>query len=207
VLLGFRRVSASPTPGAPANALSRRQLVRRGLVGGLVLFFGGTLPIALRSGIARRPPRRPLAALTPTEHAVFAAVAARIVPGDPERAGARGDGSARWPEAAELEVAEKVDGVLATLHPRAAADFRRLLHVFENGVTGLVTIGVPVTFTRCAPETQDRRLEAWRHSRIALFRSGYQAMKRLALAVYHAAPETYALVGYPGPPVVPQVPS
>ena len=59
-------------------------------------------------------------------------------------------------------------------------------------------------FTRLSPAEQDARLEAWRRSRVALLRSGYQALKRLAHATYYSSPEVYAQVGYPGPPVVPQ---
>ena len=66
--------------------------------------------------------------------------------------------------------------------------------------------GAPTPFSRCTPAEQDARLEAWRRSRFALLRSGYQAVKRLADAAYYSSPEIYALVGYPGPPLVPQLP-
>ena len=39
-------------------------------------------------------------------------------------------------------------------------------------------------FTRGSAADQDARLEAWRRSRFALLRSGYQAIKRLAHAAY-----------------------
>jgi hypothetical protein len=77
------------------------------------------------------------------------------------------------------------------------------LNLFENALTGLAALGKPRTFTRSPPAEQDARLEAWRHSRVALFRSGYQAMKRLAHASYYSSPEVYARLGYPGPPTVP----
>ena len=38
-------------------------------------------------------------------------------------------------------------------------------------------------------------------SRLAVRRTGYQALKRLACAMYYASPEVYGSVGYPGPPV------
>jgi len=62
-------------------------------------------------------------------------------------------------------------------------------------------------FTRLEADEMDARLNAWRTSRLALLRSGYQALKRLAQATYYSSPEVYPLVGYPGPPVVPQVPA
>lgn len=180
--------------------MSRRSLLKKGALGGAILFVGGSLSIALRPGLALRRPRGPLRVLTAPEYAIFAAVAARLVPGD----GAEGAG---WPAAEAVHATEKLDALLARLHPRVAREFRQLLHVFENGLTGLVSAGTATPFTRSSPAEQDRRLESWRRSRVALFRSGYQAMKRLAHALYYASPETYARVGYPGPPVVPQVPA
>jgi hypothetical protein len=141
-------------------------------------------------------------------------VAARVCPRQPEATGGpsshpSGPSSAAlaWPSPDTQDGAGKVDQLLADLHPQAGAEFRKLLHVFENGLNGLFSVGQPATFTAASPEDQDRRLEAWRHSRVALFRGGYQAMKRLAHAAYYSSPETYALVAYPGPPGVPEIPS
>ena len=47
---------------------------------------------------------------------------------------------------------------------------------------------------------QDRHLRSWQSSRLAIRRTGFQAMKRLTCAIYFASPETYASVGYGGPP-------
>ena len=71
---------------------------------------------------------------------------------------------------------------------------------------GTFTAASPRPFTRASAAEQDARLEAWRRSRLAILRSGYQALKRLSDAVYYSSPEVYALIGYPGPPSVPQPP-
>jgi hypothetical protein len=186
--------SPPPAPGFP-----RRRFLKRGLLGGALLFVGGAVPLALRSTRMGSPPRRPLKLFTVEEHAIFAAVAARLVPG----AGA----GPRWPTAEAVDCAGKVDTLMSRVHPEVGAEFRKLLHLFENGLFGLVTGGSPTPFTRLDAAGQEARLEAWRHSRLSLLRSGYQALKRLAEASYYSSPEIYALVGYPGPPVVPQVPS
>ena len=181
------------------SSTPRRGFLKKGLLGGALLFFGGGLPIALRStrrGAASRPS---LELLTPDEHAVMAAIAARIVPGD-------GAGPA-WPSAEALDCAGKIDALMAQTHPRVGAEFRQLLNLFENGLTGLLTTLRPTPFTRCAPDQQDACLESWRHSRVALLRSGYQALKRLSQATYYSSPEVYARVGYPGPPAVPKGPA
>lgn len=176
------------------GGIPRRGFLKKGILGGALLLVGGALPLALRSGRPGPSPRRPLVLLTPAEHGTFAAIAARIVPGD-------GAGPS-WPTADALDCAGKVDALMALAHPRVGAEFRQLLHLFENGLGGLLTNLQPAPFTRCAPAEQDARLQAWRYSRLALLRSGYQALKRLSQAAYYSSPETYALVGYPGPPEV-----
>ena len=184
-------------PASSDSLLSRRGLLKTGVVGATLLAVGGPLFLLSRSGRSPRGARHALLALTPYEHEIFSTAAARLVPGD---------GALDWPSAEALEVAGKVDALIARLHPRAIKELRQLLHVFESALTGLVSIGAPRTFTRSSPEEQDRRLDAWRRSRVALFRSGYQAMKRLSHAIYYSSPETYARVGYPGPPAVAEVP-
>lgn len=176
----------------------RRRFLKRGLLGGALLLVAGALPIALRSGPMSAKPRRALLLLSPEEYAVFAAVAARIVPGD-------GAGPA-WPSAEAVDCAGKADQLMAREHPTVGAEFRQLLHLFENGLTGLFTNLRPTPFTACTPRQQDARLDAWSHSRIALLRSGYQALKRLSQATYYSSPELYGRLGYPGPPEVPSLP-
>jgi hypothetical protein len=178
---------------------TRRSILKKGIVGGVILLLGGAVPILLRPTRILRRPNRPLRILTAKEHAIFAAAAARICPREPTSTG--------WPSADSVDCAGKVDLVMAELHPKAAAELRKLLHVFESGMTGLLSIASPTTFTGATDADQDRRLESWRRSRVALFRSGYQAMKRLAFATYYSSPETYAHVGYPGPPAIPRGPS
>jgi hypothetical protein len=184
--------------GAPRSP-SRRRLLKRGVLGGALLLTGGALPLALRRTLVRTKPRRPLLLLSEDEHAIFAAVAARLAPGD--------SAGPSWPTAEALDCAGKVDALMATVHPEVGAEFRQLLRLFESALFGLALTGSPTPFSRLPPAAQDARLESWRHSRIALLRSGYQAMKRLAHATYYSSPEIYALVGYPGPPEVPRGPA
>ena len=176
----------------------RRRFLKRGLFGGALLVFGGALPFVFRTTRRGPPPRGPLRLLSADEHAVLAAVAARIVPGD--------GADARWPPAEALDCAGKVDVLMATVHPDVGHDFRRLLHLCESSFVGALIAGSPRPFTRAPPAEQDARLEAWRRSRLAILRSGYQALKRLCDAVYYSSPEIYPLIGYPGPPSVPQPP-
>ncbi len=166
-------------------------------MGGALLIAAGAAPFAFRSTRLRQP-RSPLRLLSAAEYSVLAAIAARIVPGN--------GAGARWPSAETLDCAGKIDALMARVHPDVGRDFRRLLRLIESGLAGALLTGSPRPFTRATPAEQDARLESWRTSRLAILRSGYQAVKRLSHATYYASPETYPLVGYPGPPDVPQPP-
>ncbi len=192
------REASGQVSSREASRIDRRRFLQRGLVGGGLLIVAGALPFAVRS-TRRWPPHAPLRLLSADEYAVFAAAAARLVPGD-------GAGP-RWPSADALDCAGKVDALMATVHPDIGHDFRRLLRLFESGLLGAAIAGSPRPFSRARAADQDARLEAWRRSRFQLLRSGYQAIKRLAHATYYSSPEVYALVGYPGPPVVPNLPN
>jgi Gluconate 2-dehydrogenase subunit 3 len=188
---------SSADSGQQVDRPGRRQFLRRGLIGGGLLVVAGVVPFAFRSTRMRHP-HGPLRLLSPAEYAVLAAAVARIVPGD--------SAGPAWPTAEALDCAGKIDALLARVHPDMGNDFRRLLRLLESSAFGALQAGSPRPFTRAAPAEQDARLEGWRTSRLDLLRSGYEALKRLAHASYYASPETYALVGYPGPPQVPQPP-
>jgi hypothetical protein len=173
----------------------RRGFLKKGLLGGALLVVGGVTGLALRSTRLGKPARAPLRLLSPAQHAVLAAIAARVVPGD--------GAPATWPSAEAVDCAGKIDGLLALAHPSVGDEFKLLLGLFENGLAGLFIHTSPTPFTRLSPAEQDARLEAWRRSRLVLLRSGYQALVRLVHATYFSSPEVYPLVGYPGPPGVP----
>ncbi|HEY0711844.1 MAG TPA: hypothetical protein VGF45_04165 [Polyangia bacterium] len=176
-------------------AFTRRALFRKGLLGGALLAIGGTGVVALRGTRLGPEPKSALKLFSREEHSIFAAIAARIVPGD--------GAPANWPRAQDLDCAGKADAVLARVHPEVGSEFGQLLRLFENGVSGLLLGKRPAPFTTLDAAGQDARLEAWRTSRVALLRTGYQAFARLAQATYYSAPEVHGLVGYPGPPEVP----
>jgi hypothetical protein len=179
--------------------LNRRKFLKRGLVGGGLLALAGTLPFAFRTTAPGPRPRRELRLLTLDEYTVLAAVAARMAPGT--------GAAPAWPSAQAVDCAGKIDALLATVHPDVGSDFRRLLRLFESSFLGTFVAASPRPFTRATPAEQDARIEAWRRSRLTVLRSGYQALKRLTHAAYYSSPEVYARIGYPGPPVVPQVPA
>ncbi|MDG6909550.1 MAG: GMC family oxidoreductase N-terminal domain-containing protein [Nitrososphaerota archaeon] len=102
-----------------------------------------------------------------------------------------------------------VDSLLAeavehSLQPGNARDFRRVLSAVESPLYNLILTGRPVRFTSLGTEAREKYLEAWRDSPIALKRSAFQALKRLALFLAYASMgpngsnPNWDAIGYPG---------
>jgi hypothetical protein len=99
-----------------------------------------------------------------------------------------------------VDVAGKADAFLAPLDAASASDLKQLLALLDNALFSLLGGGPPRPFTRMSAAEQDRHLLSWSRSRLAIKRTGFQALKRLAGAIYFGSPATWASVGYPGPP-------
>jgi hypothetical protein len=196
----------------------RRSLLKKTLGGAALLAAAGAVPVALRRTRLRPlPAGRALQFLTPAEYSILAAVAERIVaaavpealaadppggaPGLPEELARATAAQPPGPTAAEVRVAEKLDAFLAPLPEADGKEFKQLLALFDNALFALLGGGPPTPFTQMSAEQQDSHLARWARSRLAVQRSGYQAMKRLCATTYFASPEVYDSVGYPGPPV------
>lgn len=182
---------------------TRRGFLKKTLGGAALLAAAGVVPLALRK-TQLRAPRGPLQFFTPAEYSVFAAVAERVLAGGTadvprELAGVLAARPAA-PSPAELDVAGKADAFLAPIDATSAKELKQLLALFDNALFSAVTGGPARPFTRMSPAEQDAHLERWATSRMAVRRTGFQALKRLSAAVYYGSPETYASVGYPGPP-------
>ncbi len=167
--------------------LTRRDIARYGLAGALLVGFGG-VGLALR-GTVPREPRRALQVLTLREYAILAAIADRVAPAN-----------GLFPAASAIEVPERIDDLLASSDPALAVDFGRVLALVENALPGLIFDGRTSTFSACDPEAQDRILAGWRESRLPARRMLYKGLVGLISGTYYSSPETWAAVGYPGPP-------
>jgi hypothetical protein len=99
-----------------------------------------------------------------------------------------------------VDVAGKADAFLAPVDAASAKELKQLLLLFDNALFSVATGGPPRPFTRMSPQEQDAHIDRWATSRMAVRRTGFQALKRLTAAMYYAEPSTYASVGYPGPP-------
>ena len=168
---------------------TRRGFLRWGVAGTALLVAGGGA-LALRRTRLRKLPDG-LGSLDPAEYSVLAACAGRIIRVEP---GAATDD--------DVDVAGRVDGVLTRAAPGVVADYKRLLALLENPFVCLLSCGAPGPFTALSDTARDRMLASWQSSRVAVLRTGFQALKRLISAAHYASPATHAGIGYPGPPEI-----
>ena len=196
---------------------SRRGLIQKTLGGALLLGAAGLVPVALRGTRVSLRPGAVLRFFTPAEASIFAAIAARVLAeAVPAALGAERPGGAatvpepvasaiaalpRAPSPAELDLVGKADAFFAPFDAEAAGEVKQLLALFDSALFSLLGGGPPAPFTAQSPEQQDRQLARWANSRVAVMRSGYQALKRISCALYFGAPELAASLGYPGPPI------
>jgi hypothetical protein len=174
----------------PGEKEGRRGFLKKGLFGAVLLAAaGGGGWLATRRTRPRPPARKPLRVFDAAQATVLAAFAERMVP---DHAG--------FPRPADVDAVWRADEIAAMAHPASQKELGQVLALLESAAFGLLDWS-PRLFTECGAPEQDRRLRAWATSRIAVRRTGYRALKQLVAAAYYSSPETWAAVGYPGPPV------
>jgi hypothetical protein len=162
--------------------IDRRSILKYGLIGAAVLATGG-VALTLQPTVLRAP-KAPLECFDDVEYAILWALVSRLAP----------------PDADALDIAGKLDKTFAAADLGTQAEFKQVLRLIENGLPGLFLDGRPRPFSAASPDVQDTTLERWRTSRISVRRTAFKAINQLIGAAYYASPETYAAVGYPGPP-------
>lgn len=178
-----------PSSGDAMRAFSRRALLRGGL-GGVALLGLGSLGLSLQPTRRGAAPSEPLRALTPDEHAVLEAVAARVCPAP----------APDVPGPAALAVALQADRMFEHAHPEALDGLKTALKLLESPLVGALTLGHVRPFTQLEPAQQDAVLLAWRDSSVAVRRSVFRALSALVASLYYGDRRTWPGVGYPGPP-------
>jgi len=164
--------------------MNRRTFLRRGMAGGAVLILGaGGLAAIPTKDVAT--PTRALVVLSKRSFQVLVAFATRVLP---------------WGSDA-VKVVHGVDDMLRCAPSEAHRDFNDLLGLFENALPGLIFDGRVLPFTRLSPAAQDAVLRHWRDSRVEVRRTGYQALRRICLAVAYTDEALWPPIGYTARPV------
>jgi hypothetical protein len=180
---------ASPPPSQPSSQPTRRGFLKKGLAGGALLALGGAGFLASRGTRMAPPPKEPLQVLDATGYAIVHALCERLVSPRPGT-----------PTVDQVNTAYNVDAILTHAGADVRKEVKQLLGLFENGLAGFLFGGRTHPFTQLSPEEQDEVLREWRDSRLMVRRTGYQALRSLALAAYYSSELSWPAVGYPGPP-------
>ncbi len=163
------------------ESFGRREFLRQG-GGGLMLALGGVLPGCNRTGGSQDGG----GAFSDSARLTLRAICERLLPG-----------GGRTPGASAFDVAGKIEDLVSELGPRAATDFRSLLSLFEW--SPVLFEARPGRFSTLSPDTQTEVIRGWATSRLGFRRTGFVAIKRVAMSVYYAQEASWPAIGFPGP--------
>jgi choline dehydrogenase-like flavoprotein len=112
--------------------------------------------------------------------------------------------------ASEMRVPELLADLLAAEDETTRQDFKQLLSLLGSPLGGVILLGRPMSFLAMKPAMRERALRAMANSRVARLRQGFQALKRLAMFLFYAAPApdggdnpSWPAVGFAPPPSPP----
>ena len=173
----------------PGENEGRRSFLKFGLAGTALLAVGGGTWLGTRRTQVSSGLTGPFAVLTPEEATVFLELSERLLPPRPG-----------FPAPLDVDLPRRIDGLLGLMPVEGQKEVRQLVGLFENALTGLLLDGQPRTFTASSNEQQDARIRGWQKSRLEVRRTGFRALKKIVYSSYYGARETWAAIGYPGPP-------
>ncbi|MBP5997372.1 MAG: hypothetical protein KA535_05425 [Azonexus sp.] len=95
-----------------------------------------------------------------------------------------------------------VERAIAGLSPATQKEIGQLFDLLAFPLTRMLAAGIWSPWPEATPAAIGNFLESWRHSRFDLLQSGYAALHDLIFGAWYARPDTWAAIGYPGPPEV-----
>jgi choline dehydrogenase-like flavoprotein len=125
--------------------------------------------------------------LSPRQLATLIALCRRMVPLPGE------------PDPSAVRLARAVEVRLQGMDPEHGRSVAGVLWMMGSPASGLLNAWRPRGFAELSGERQDAWLRSWETSRVPLFRTAFQALRRLILATYYADPASHPAIGYAGP--------
>jgi hypothetical protein len=171
--------------------LARRQFIKTGIAGGLLLAAVAVLHKPLdRIGKLALVDGNPL---DPSLRTVVRAIAPVMLQGvfpaaDPLRA------------AALERIVKDVALAVGALGATAQKEVTELFALLAFAPTRIAIAGITTGWDEASVADIESFLRSWQNSRLDLLKSGYQALHDLVLGAWYADPVSWAAIGYPGPP-------
>jgi hypothetical protein len=141
--------------------------------------------------------------LSPSHRAVLAAVCETLIPRIERADDPTGFFALSATEARTIDRVEQLIGLIEDPDARARLDL--LLGMLGTPAANLLLSGRLGAFDRLSPDDRLAVLRSWAHSRLALKRAGFQALKRLVQVSFYGWPvrngshPAWTAAGYPGP--------
>lgn len=172
-----------------AAALSRRQFLRTGAMGGMLLATGSAT--ALLTGCAQAQPATGFVFLRDAELSVLRAVVPTVL------AGALPEGKAGV--AALDKTLLSLDQLLANSSVAVGEQIHQLFALLSMAPTRMAMAGVWSDWPKTSPEQLEAFLLRWRDSRLELLRGAYLGLSKIINVAWYLLPESYAAMGYSAP--------
>jgi choline dehydrogenase-like flavoprotein len=147
--------------------------------------------------------------LTPSELRTLEAICEALAPAVSPPEGKADPPGFYARSARDLPIAELISSTLAAESPETQRDFKRLLNTLDAPLLGMMLTGRPRRFADMSLDMREAALRRMSTSRLADLRQGFQAVKRLALFLFYAAPlengenPNWPALGYVRPPLPP----
>lgn len=176
-----------PVPEDEVGGLSRRQFLKTGFAGSLLLAGGSAT--ALLAGCASQTAAPGFAFLRPQDVAVVRAlipvVLADAVPAGDTQAIER--------------VLKSADDFIAGTSPAAMDQLKQLFDLLSLAPARVALCGLWDDWPQASAGDLDAFLLRWRDSRLDLLRAGYLGLVKIITASWYLLPESWVAIGYEAP--------
>ena len=175
--------------------LTRRQLIKTGLVGGGVLAISGYVSKGVFWGAGTKPAvveGQTLQHLTAEDAKMLAAVVPVVLQDALP-------GNAQQREALAQEVIGALDLVFDGMIPAVRKEAGQLFTLLKLAPARWLTTRI-TSWDNASPQSVKAWLDRWQHSDTQLFQTAYDAIQQMIMGAWYGNPKSWQLVGYPGPP-------
>ncbi|HJV06117.1 MAG TPA: hypothetical protein VJ642_02205 [Chromobacteriaceae bacterium] len=167
--------------------LTRRQLFKTGLVGGMAVLAAGWLAAPAADPAPSAVSSSGLRFLTPLDAVIVRALAPVLL---------------GQPDVPRDEVVRGVDQAVAGLPPAVQREVRLLFDLLANRWARRYLLGVAVPWSQAGAAELSAFLRSWQISRLQWQRTGYQALHALIAAAWFGNPASWPALGYTRPAYV-----
>ena len=165
--------------------MQRRTWLKLGIVSAAALTVIGGAAVLIQPGLER-------GALTATGREVFRAVATGVLDKTlPEQPADK--------DAALTALLGRIDVLISALPPHAQAELSQLVSILGSSAGRMALAGLNTGWRDAGVQEVQAALQSMRFSSLALRQQAYAALHDITAGAYFSEPDSWAILGYPGP--------